>query len=130
MRDRIDSETDFKKLIFLSLVGIKSSANIGELFIPFQIDGRDCCPSQLVDFEQRSTRHLFWLKRRWIIGHGDWGSSLRRVSIKCGRGPWTVDRLKCGLFPVDFCRWVHFIVSSQVHFAWLKSGPIIKWKKN
>ena len=23
------------------------------------------------------------------------------VSIKCGRGPWTVDRLKCGLLPVD-----------------------------
>ena len=40
-----------------------------------------------------------------------------RVSIKCGRGPWTVDRLKCGLFPVDFSRWVHFIARSQVHFA-------------
>ena len=40
-----------------------------------------------------------------------------RVSIKCGRGPWTVDPLKCGLLPVDFCRWVHFIASSQVHFA-------------
>ena len=26
------------------------------------------------------------------------------VSIKCGRGPWTVDPLKCGLLPVDFCR--------------------------
>ena len=52
-----------------------------------------------------------------------------RVSIKCGRGPWTVDRLKSGLLPVDFCRWVHFIASSQVHFAWLKSGPIIKFYK-
>ena len=41
----------------------------------------------------------------------------------------TADRLKCRLLPVDFSRWVHFIARSQVHFTWLKSGPIIKFRK-
>ena len=45
-----------------------------------------------------------------------------RVSIKCGRGPWTVDRLKCGLLPVDSTFFSVHIGHFLVIFR-LKCGP-------
>ena len=57
---------------------------------------------------------FFLLKR---ISH-----DLEWVSIKCGRGPWTVDRLKCGLLPVDSTFFSVHIGHFLVIFR-LKCGP-------
>ena len=49
----------------------------------------------------RSASQIFTFNKIFNSRFDDKWRWQKGVSIKCGRGPWTVDRLKCGLLPVD-----------------------------